>query len=310
MLLIDGVKYELWTPPNEDEFERMVKEHAKDIFGEESMYFDLKQKLKSRSGIGSIPDGYVVVFEASPCWHIVEIELSSRPLYEHIVTQISKFISGIKNLNTQREISEAIYEEINKDDLLKLKVKRAIEPTETYRFLSDLISKPPMATIIIEKYAEQLDDALSALAHSQIKVVEFQTFARQGVVDLQVHAHLFVPLYDVTRSESPLAKHIPLTPRPVRRQHKGITMQSLMSAGLIEPGQRLFKTYKGKRYEAEVMPGGRIRLLHDNTIWNSPSGASDHITSTSTDGWEFWNTIIDGQERLIDDLRKRLKPAS
>ena len=33
MLLIDGVRYEAWIPPNEDEFEQVVKEHAKDIFG-------------------------------------------------------------------------------------------------------------------------------------------------------------------------------------------------------------------------------------------------------------------------------------
>ena len=37
MLLIDGVKYQEWTPPNEDEFERVVKEHAQDIFGENSI---------------------------------------------------------------------------------------------------------------------------------------------------------------------------------------------------------------------------------------------------------------------------------
>ena len=102
MLLIDGVRYELWTPPNEDEFERMVKEHAVDIFGEQSVYLDIKQKLKSKAWIGSIPDGYVIVFGDSPCWHVVEAELSCHPLYEHIVQQISRFINGIKNPNTQK----------------------------------------------------------------------------------------------------------------------------------------------------------------------------------------------------------------
>lgn len=46
MLLIDGMKYELWTPPNEDEFERVVKEHAQEIFGEQSIYLDGKQELR------------------------------------------------------------------------------------------------------------------------------------------------------------------------------------------------------------------------------------------------------------------------
>ena len=78
MLLIDGVKYELWTPPTEDEFEREVKKHTQEIFGEHSIYFDRKQKLKSQSGIGSIPDGYVIILGDSPYWHIVEVELSSH----------------------------------------------------------------------------------------------------------------------------------------------------------------------------------------------------------------------------------------
>ena len=194
MLLIDGVRYEEWTPATEDEFERVVKEHAKDIFGNQSIYLDLKQKLKSRSGIGSIPDGYVIIFGDQPEWHIVEIELSSHPLYEHIVPQVSRFINGIKNPSTQKDIVDALYQQVDSDEFLKLQLKKAIGTTETYKFLSDLLSKPPVVTIIIEKHTEQLDEAVWALAHPQIKIVEFQTFTRERV-GLAVHAHLFEPLF-------------------------------------------------------------------------------------------------------------------
>jgi hypothetical protein len=194
MLLIDGVKYELWTPPSEDDFEQVVKEHTQEIFSEQSIYIDRKQKLKSLSGIGSIPDGYVIGFGGSPHWHIVEMELSSHPLHEHIVSQVSKFITGINNPNIQRTIVNAIDEEIARDDFLRLKLRKAIGPTENYKFLSDLISRPPVLSIIIEKNTEGLREAISTLAHRQIKVVEFQTFSREGV-GLPVHAHLFEPLY-------------------------------------------------------------------------------------------------------------------
>lgn len=194
MLLIDGVKYELWTPSSEDEFEQVVKEHTLEIFGEQSIYLDRKQRLKSLSGIGSIPDGYVIILGDAPEWHIVEVELSSHPLHEHIVSQVSRFITGIGNPNTQREIAEATYSEITRDGFLKLKVERAIQSTEIYRFLLDLISKSPILTVIIEKETEGLREAVSTLAHSQIKVVEFQTFIREGV-GLAVHAHVFEPLY-------------------------------------------------------------------------------------------------------------------
>ncbi len=194
MLLIDGVKYELWTPSSEDEFEQVVKEHTQDIFGEQSIYLDRKQKLKSLAGIGSIPDGYVIILGDSPHWHIVEVELSSHPLHEHIVSQVSRFITGTGNPSTQREIARAIYNEITRDGFLKLKVEQAIQSTEIYKFLSDLISEPPTLTIIIEKDTPGLREAISTLAHPQIKVVEFQTFAGEGL-GLAVHAHLFEPLY-------------------------------------------------------------------------------------------------------------------
>ena len=171
-----------------------MKEHAQDIFGEQSIYLDLRQKLKSRSGIGSIPDGYVIVFGDLPQWHIVEVELSSHPLHEHIVAQVSKFINGIRNPSTQREIAGAIYEEISRDDFLKLKVKHATESIEIYKFLLDLISRPPILTIVIEKDTQGLREVIDTLAHPQINVVEFQTFIREGV-GLSVHAHLFEPLY-------------------------------------------------------------------------------------------------------------------
>ena len=224
MILIDGVEYELWTPPNEDDFERVVKEHAQDIFGEQSVYLDLKQKLKSRSGIGSIPDGYVIMLGDSPHWHIVEVELSSHPLHEHIVSQVSKFIIGIKNPRASAEILATIYAEINGDDFLQLKVKKATEPTEIYKFLSDLISKPPILTIIIEKDTEGLREAISTLAHTEIKVVEFKTFTREGV-GLAVHAHLFEPLYRKEKEregvpiEKPLPIEIPVKPSYIKDEY-------------------------------------------------------------------------------------------
>ena len=87
LLLLNGVRYKIHHPTSEDELETMVKEHAKDIFGSKSFYFDIKHKIKSKAGIGSIPDGYVINFSGKrPKWYVVEIELSYHPIYEHVIT--------------------------------------------------------------------------------------------------------------------------------------------------------------------------------------------------------------------------------
>jgi hypothetical protein len=79
MLLFDGVKYLLQTPTDEESLEATVREHAKEIFGETTVCFDLKHKLTSKTGIGSIPDAYVVDFSDPLKWYNVEVELASHP---------------------------------------------------------------------------------------------------------------------------------------------------------------------------------------------------------------------------------------
>jgi len=203
MLLIDGVRYYEWIPQDEvNQFQPIIAEHAKDIFGEHAEYFE-KHKLESELGKGSVPDGFVISFGDPPCWHVVEVELSSHDLHRHIVEQHSRFIIGIKNPRTRNRIVDRIYKEICDNGLLKSKVREAIKSDEIHRFLSDIIVQPPILTIIIEKHKPELDDALSTLSRSDISdimVVEFRTFTREDC-GLAAHAHLFEPLRPVMVSK-------------------------------------------------------------------------------------------------------------
>ncbi len=202
MLLIDGVKYAEWVPKNEEELELMVNEHAPEIFGENSMYFDRKLKLQSLSGIGSIPDGYAIVLGDKYEWHIVEVELSSHPLYNHVVPQISRFIAAMNNLSTQKTITEAIYHAIIADGPLYMRMDKVVQTGEFYKFVADLVSNTPVITIVIEKDTPELQEALSSLGHSKRNIVEFKTYTREGV-GLAVHAHIFEPL---TKGQKPVAE--------------------------------------------------------------------------------------------------------
>lgn len=192
ILLIDGVTYEVWTPSNEDEFEQIVKEHAKDIFGEESIYLDIKHKLKSKSGIGSIPDGYALVLTDKPHWYVVEVELSSHPVFEHIVLQMSRFASGIKNPSSQKEIVDVLHEEISRHEDLIAKIKSKTGPVEIHKFLSTLIPQLPKLAIVIDKEAEELREAVEGLK-LETEIVEFVTFVRKDA-GISQHAHLLEPL--------------------------------------------------------------------------------------------------------------------
>jgi len=316
MLLIDGVKYLEWTPKSEEEFEQIVSEHTSEIFGEQSIYLDRKQKLRSLSGIGSIPDGYVITFGDSSHWHIVEVELSSHPLHDHIVAQVGRFIGGIENLRTQNNLVKVIYDEIINDDFFKLRLRKSIGLIDTHRFLTDLISKPPMLTIIIEKASPELSEALKILRYPQeIKVVEFQTFIREGV-GLQVHAHLFEPLHKrVITPEPKISSVTPAVSPSVKREIASkVTFQELVSAGLLVDGQVLYfyntRPFKDERAKV-IASSNQLQYEVDGRIYSKSELAKQLLIKHGfkhdehgVAGPKYWKTA-DG--KLLVDLEEQVR---
>jgi predicted small metal-binding protein len=195
MLLIDGVRYEEWKPEGEraeEELEQIVKEHASEIFGENSIYFDIKHKLKSKAGTSTIPDGYVITFGDNPQLHIVEVELFNHS-YDHIISQITKIITCLKDSNTWNDIARTIRDEINKDEFTAIKAKKTIKSGEIYEFLYDHISNLASLVIVIDKDRMDVREGIDNITHREIKMLEFQTYKRVGAET--VHVHLFEPLY-------------------------------------------------------------------------------------------------------------------
>jgi len=197
MLLIDGVKYNLWIPEKEEQFEGMIKDHSKEIFGEDSLYFDVKQKIISRAGIGSIPDGYLIRFKPSE-WYIVEAELSSHP-HEHVVMQLNRFMSGIRNFESQREITEALYGEIARNPQMKETVKAYTNTDDVHHFLTNLISKQPKILILIEQEDLDIQEACENLRVVP-EIITFKTLVKEKA-DFKTHAHLYEPLVKVGEPE-------------------------------------------------------------------------------------------------------------
>jgi predicted transport protein len=211
MLLIDGVKYRLWTPKDEEkEFHPIIREHSKEIFGENSLYFDVKHVLKTTSGIGSIPDAYVINLSKPSEWYVVENELASHPVYDHIVKQLTKFINGIANQNARSQILDMLYDEINKDNVLKATVQKLIDSTDIYRALSKLLSTSPRIVIIIDEKTSDVEEACQVLKY-ETDIVEFKTFVREGAEN--VRAHLFEPLR-VAEKPKPGGKREERAPTP------------------------------------------------------------------------------------------------
>lgn len=300
-LLIDGVRYKLWTPKDEASLEDMVKEHSKDIFGEDSIYFDIKQTIRSQAGIGSKPDGYVIALSDMQQWYIVEVELSSHPLYQHIVSQMTRFSRAIKETKTQKEIVDSIYNEIMNDKFKRTLVQEKIGSREIHEFLSHLISRVPTLVIVIEEKTKELEEVCSSLPINT-EVVEFKTFEREGI-GLAVHAHLFEQIWKPVSVKERITVEVREGEKPPK-----VTLQDLLNRGLIEANQKIFMDYKDKTFEAEILSSDEIRLLDDGTTHMSLSAAAKQIRQTETNGWIWWYTYDEnGRDCMMADLREKLR---
>lgn len=326
MLLVDGVKYELWNPPSEEELERIVIEHAQEIFSTGSAYFSKKSLIKTSAGIGSIPDGIVLVFGSVPQWHIVEVELSSHDVYQHVVPQVDKFIYAVENASSKNKIVDSLYKEIYENEELRFHIRQRIGQREDiHKFLSDLISTTPFISIIIEKETPSLREALKK--YQRKNIVEFQTFIREGV-GLPVHIHLFEPLVqhsqftEVAEStsfgQSPYAASSRISSQSLKA--KPVTFNELLQAGLIHDGEYLhfYHTRVFPEEKAKIIVGtNQVQYSSDGNMYSKSLLAKKLLIKhgfknddLGVAGPRYWKTekgqvLRDLEERIRDDRGDR-----
>jgi len=197
MLVIDGVRYRLETPQDEEnEFHPLVEKYSKEIFGKDSLYLAVEKRLVSKAGRGVMPDGFAIVFSKPPEMYVVEVELSSHDLDKHIVDQLNRFNRASRNPENRKRIADRLHMEIKNDLMKEAFVRQMIGSKEVYKFLSDLVSQQLKTVIIIEHKDEMVVEACEGLKVPP-KILEFKTFAREEAPN--VRAHLFETLYEYTR---------------------------------------------------------------------------------------------------------------
>lgn len=190
MLIIDDVTYNLWTPNKESQLEEIVKKHSKKIFGGDSLYFDAKPLIASKSGVGAKPDGYLIGFSDSS-WFVVEVELSKHPLHRHMISQLSTFMTSIKD--SRKEIIDSLYSAVHEDPSKEAFVKKRLGSEDIHHFLSEVISKDPELIIVIEEQNEEVKEACRSLK-KEPQVIEVKTYTKG--IGMEAHAHLISVPWD------------------------------------------------------------------------------------------------------------------
>jgi predicted DNA binding CopG/RHH family protein len=168
----------LYPYADEKEFEKHVILQSREIFGNRSLYIDIKKRI-GEDNILTIPDGYLIdfSFKSDPHLYIIENELSSHDPYRHIGQQLLKFAISYKA--SGRSIKSFLLENILSNPEKKKLIEQAAKDAE-YRnidaFFEDIIFEKPVAGIvIIDEINDDLTNVLSQLT-MPTDIIQFQRF--------------------------------------------------------------------------------------------------------------------------------------
>ncbi|MEI2643281.1 MAG: DUF262 domain-containing protein [Candidatus Nanopelagicales bacterium] len=85
-----------------------------------------------------------------------------------------------------------------------------------------------------------------------------------------------------------------------RKRHYCIALSDVLANSSLEPGP-LISVNRAWPVQATLNPDGTISV--NDRSFTSPSGASDHVTGGSTNGWDFWGTTHDDTTTTLSQFR-------
>jgi len=202
IILLDGIRYLRFSPDSEAEFERIIVENSKDIFGPEVIYLDIKKRIATALGDSTIPDGYLFSPNENR-FVLLEIELSSHDVYAHVTKQISRFISAFDNYRTRQKLASELKNYIESDPILCNRMLPFIKGKGLYAYLFEDIfetlyqQRNYEIIVLIENKTERVIQGLNCL-NPKPQIVEVAVYAREDAES--VHPLKFKPLWNLQES--------------------------------------------------------------------------------------------------------------
>ena len=176
-IIIENIVFNYYNYSLEKEFEKEIIINSNQIFGNDTVYIDIKKKIGN--DIVTIPDGYLLdfTFKEKPRLYIIENELSFHDSYKHIGSQILKFAISYKA--TGRKIIKFLLNYLISNPA-KLKIVEDFIKKSNFRNIDELLDSlvfetPVAAIVVIDRSTSELDNVLSQLT-IDTDIIEFQTF--------------------------------------------------------------------------------------------------------------------------------------
>ncbi len=181
-ILSGSLLYELAKFRDEAELERAVVKFSDLIFGEKTVYFDVKREVRrKRGGLRGIPDGYLIsLVGGSPKLFVVENEIAEHDELD-IGQQLMKYQATFKE--GQYKTKTILQQEIKRNESLRNAVESVLKET-SFPNVSELLDEvvfrqQPGYVVVMDEASERLREVLKVL-ESPPEVIEIKKYVSEN----------------------------------------------------------------------------------------------------------------------------------
>ncbi len=266
-----GKLYEQISFDREDGFEQCVIALADRIFGQSTIYVDVKKRMHG-NGIISIPDGYVVDLAdpQQPRLFVVENEIVSHDPFKHIGIQMLRFATSFDDAQTL--VRNFIMEEIAKSPEALKRLEAGCEQS-SYRnidnYLDQAIYREFRGLVVIDEARPELHRVLEKI-NADISVLELKAYQASD----ESRMYFFDTLYDEYEPEPTTGKDVK-TDRAARRARRAISDTIIVPAR--EEGFREVFLGENRWYSIRIGAAMKEKIRYIAGYQVAPTSAVTHI---------------------------------
>jgi len=173
-IFVDGNKFTETEFELEENFEKIIKDNSKVLFGTKTVYLDIKSKVEAKSLGAAIPDG--VLFDLkdkdNPEFYLVEVELAKHDFYKHMFPQVTKFFAFYKNASSRNNLIETLFRLIKSNPKLEEEFKEYLEKKEIYKWIKDTIENSQNILLVIDENKPEFQEIFETYTDTWGKLVK------------------------------------------------------------------------------------------------------------------------------------------
>jgi hypothetical protein len=301
MIFTEGKQYRERPFDNEAEIETVVFSNSEHMFGPEIIFLG-KRLIRCHGGDGTVPDG-IVIDISSRSWYIVEAELASHSVWNHIAPQVSKQIAACIQKETHRQLVDECFRLARERPAIKELLETLDEDPMQIGFrLLEIFDKKPVIAIPIDRATKDLEDWAKTLLYV-VRIWPIRKLVNANNADDVMYELPDQEGYVIDRDSGE------------RVQSYNVAMSDLVTARLLNNGDTLTMSYGPRgttpRQFTAILDGqGNFQI--DEQTFSSPSEAALYCIQAAgsprgtVNGWTSWKK----GDRTLAELRRTLAAPS